>query len=78
MDIFKENIKRRILEENKKAWSLLDVGGDWGRFETEILVPLLDFEDEGCLDLKLHRGGGRSESRIDRVDILGDPKFDDE
>ena len=76
MSTFKETIRKQILDENRRQWTVDDTGGDLDRFEIEVLVPLREFAAAGCFTLNEHSGSYRGRKRIDLVRIEGEIIFE--
>ncbi len=81
MSTFEDTIKRQILDENRRQWTLDDIVADdvaiqLARFEVEILAPLRAMEARGCFTLYEHPGSYRGSKSINLVKIQGEIAFD--
>ncbi|MBV9010191.1 MAG: hypothetical protein JO354_13660 [Verrucomicrobia bacterium] len=66
--MFQDEIRRQILDENKREWSINEYEGDPDSFFTAVVVPLRALRDIDAVsdyeELALHING---ESRISHV-----------
>ena len=46
---YRRNILERILEDNKRMWSIAEVGGDADLFLNRVVEPLRELKGEGVI-----------------------------
>lgn len=76
MSTYKDTIRKQIMDEGRRQWTVADTGGDLDQFEVEVLVPLREFAAAGCFTLNEHLGSYRGRKHIDHVRIEGEVRFE--
>lgn len=65
-----EDVRRQILDQDKRSWSITEYGGDPDVFRTECVTPLQILQQQGCFEIREVYSSVRGRKYVSRVDII--------
>ena len=76
MSVFKDKIRKQILD-GKKSWSVSERTPEaCDRFEVEVVFPLRELRSEGCIEIRELQGPMPGQYRIHTVMLHGIPNLE--
>jgi len=71
-----EEVRRQILDRDKRSWAITEYGGDPDVFRTECVTPLQILQQQGCFEIREIYTYARGRKYVSRIDIISAVNLD--
>jgi hypothetical protein len=71
-----DEIRRQILDEDRRSWTISECGGDADVFRTQCVAPLRTLQQRGCFEIYEFCSSVRGRKYVSRVDIISGINLD--